>query len=166
MPHRIMPFDYSSMSFNYAMVQRDGRFDYSANKYKHIFWTIMRERDDFYDFSNGIRVRNILGGDVLIAVYDTLNNNYQHTGLLKSSLANDFLLVYPNPGSSIIEVELKNIQGLMQVEIYDLAGRLLQNINTIAPGKAALDISGLAPGNYIIKAFGESGSASQMLMKR
>ncbi len=64
------------------------------------------------------------------------------------------LNVFPNPANSQVYIEIPNrIFTPIHLTIFDMSGRLASEKGTVTPG-SAVDISGLAPGVYVVK--GES----------
>ncbi|MFN3999182.1 chitobiase/beta-hexosaminidase C-terminal domain-containing protein [Algoriphagus sp.] len=57
--------------------------------------------------------------------------------------------VFPNPASSIVNVELKKVEGLQNVELRNASGMLIQSILSNG-GIVQFNVSSLAPGVYLI----------------
>jgi hypothetical protein len=74
------------------------------------------------------------------------------------------LKLFPNPAQNTVRFEIpdKN-ERIEQVEIYDLNGRMVQaqNLNSL---QAAIDVSGLQRGVYLVKARTADGVYSQKLV--
>ena len=71
------------------------------------------------------------------------------TGITENGLSN--LTIYPNPTSDQITIDIKGYNGVVNVEVYDLQGRLLETTtNTIVSLKKH------AKGIYVLKvSYGE-----------
>lgn len=65
----------------------------------------------------------------------------------------DIARVYPNPSSGILNVEVLN-KTAEGIRIYDLSGRMLKQINVVKSGDIRLNLTGYAPGVYIIQITG------------
>lgn len=80
-------------------------------------------------------------------------------------ISDNNLLVYPNPATAFINVELAEKQ-ISRVEVYSVSGKLLlkENINNVK--KANLNIDNLPTGKYVIRAFDKNGiQCSSVFMK-
>ncbi|MBL0341568.1 MAG: T9SS type A sorting domain-containing protein [Bacteroidetes bacterium] len=70
------------------------------------------------------------------------------TGLSSASGLNG-ILIYPNPASREVTIEL-NSKSIVEVQLFDVAGRLIKN-STYYPGvnaKMNFDLTGVATGSY------------------
>jgi hypothetical protein len=62
-------------------------------------------------------------------------------------------MVYPNPAQNTLMLTLPNAPGsTIDIAIYDLSGRIVQN-TSLSINTPYIDISGLASGPYLIKAY-------------
>ncbi|MBE9485217.1 MAG: T9SS type A sorting domain-containing protein, partial [Bacteroidetes bacterium] len=59
--------------------------------------------------------------------------------------------IYPNPSSTMLNLELQHLNSPALVSIYDLQGRVMAT-NNIPPGTGTLqmDVSGLPAGIYLL----------------
>ena len=64
--------------------------------------------------------------------------------------------IYPNPVSNTINVKEENVNKISQLQIYDIAGKLILEQEKPFRYINSLDVSQLAPGVYIIKLDGVS----------
>ena len=62
----------------------------------------------------------------------------------------DQILIYPNPTSDILNVEL---DGSNLISIYDITGRVI--IRTLIQDKGMIDVNSLQKGTYLIKSIGD-----------
>ena len=73
--------------------------------------------------------------------------------------------VRPNPSQDAVEIGLAApAAGDVRVEVFDVTGRLVQTVTrSVAPGASsvALDVSGLAPGGYVVRVRGAFGGRTQ-----
>ena len=59
--------------------------------------------------------------------------------------------VYPNPANDVLNIELAEQSGLLTIDIHDLSGRLLNNIEfRNVENRISLDVSALTSGLYMI----------------
>jgi len=66
----------------------------------------------------------------------------------------DLLIIYPNPAQNTLMLTLPNAPGsTIDIVIYDLSGRIVQN-TSLSINTPYIDISDLACGPYLIKAYG------------
>ncbi len=59
------------------------------------------------------------------------------------------LKVYPNPTTSIVKIESKSV--IKNIQVLDLAGKVLRSSENISNDKGSVDLSGLPSGIYLIK---------------
>jgi len=78
--------------------------------------------------------------------------------------AKDEFIIYPNPASSSLNLQLPQSSLLNEYTIFDVTGKKLMSgsVNTSA---SAINISGLAAGTYIIKLNGGQTQATKMFVK-
>lgn len=73
------------------------------------------------------------------------------TGVNNDELKEESLLIYPNPASSIVYVELVSITPNNQIQLMDVAGKLVENYTSkILSGRIELGIENLSNGVYFI----------------
>lgn len=73
--------------------------------------------------------------------------------------------VYPNPTSGFVTIQNKN-SNLKNVEVYNVAGQLIQRFNVNNVKNASLDMSQLLNGTYILKVNSETESNSVKVIKK
>ena len=73
----------------------------------------------------------------------------------------------PNPASQLASVVLNEaVEGDLQVEVYDPAGRLLRQLNVAAGTRqVALELTDFPDGILLVRLVSERGTSSKMLMK-
>ena len=86
----------------------------------------------------------------------------RHVGIGEVSGSVDFVL-YPNPASTIVTIDLSGFEGTAEVNIIDQSGR------TAYSGKAqgsrmAVDVAGYARGAYFVRVTGSNASAIRKLV--
>lgn len=74
--------------------------------------------------------------------------------------------VYPNPTSGFVTIQNKNNSNLKNVEIYNVAGQLVQRFNVSNAKNASLDMSQLTNGTYVLKVVTETESNSVKVIKK
>lgn len=73
------------------------------------------------------------------------------------------LSVYPNPTSSILNIELKNRAAIKKITLFNLVGQqVLKNIT----GNTSINISSLPKGLYILKTESNHGTFSKKIIKK
>ena len=81
----------------------------------------------------------------------------------------DQLVVYPNPASSLLNIEIMSLAGEATVEILDPGGKkLLEHNLIISPARYLLeqvDISMLDPGQYFIRLTSRDGNTTRRFIK-
>jgi len=92
-----------------------------------------------------------------------LYNEFASTSQVKNENINPDFLVYPNPVSEILYVELANSDYPKTIEITDLKGRSLIN-KPILQVENEFDISSLKPGLYLVNLVGENNSFRKKIM--
>ncbi len=75
---------------------------------------------------------------------------------------NNQMVIYPNPSSDYISFKLENQEKIEKVEIIDISGKLILQIEK---PNTKIKISSLSAGNYIIKATTQSGVKSSKFIK-
>lgn len=74
------------------------------------------------------------------------------------------LTVAPNPTASVANLYIENIQGIYQVNIYNLQGQLLESLQTSEP-RTEIDLSNLESGIYLVKASNGTDSFTRRVVK-
>ncbi|MDZ7741375.1 MAG: T9SS type A sorting domain-containing protein [Bacteroidota bacterium] len=67
--------------------------------------------------------------------------------------AGPIISVYPNPASSVINVNFFEEQNIDRIEIYNLTGMLMKSVKGIAGENVSIDVSGFSKGTYLISVF-------------
>lgn len=73
--------------------------------------------------------------------------------------------VYPNPASSVLNINSKNNSTFNQVQITDLNGRIIKNINTKEITSTQINISDLKTGVYFLKVASDDGVGTTKIIK-
>lgn len=69
------------------------------------------------------------------------------------------MVVFPNPGSNRLNISKPNVEEETAVEITDVIGRCV--FSAKIGHQPAMDVSGLAPGNYVVKVSPRNGPPQQ-----
>lgn len=78
---------------------------------------------------------------------------------------NMVLSVYPNPADEKLSIACKNFKAGQQVTVYDIQGRPVLQFS-LSAAKTELDVSRLAPGNYIIRVGSATETGSALFVKK
>ena len=90
---------------------------------------------------------------------DWLTDGGDHyTSVTETADTWDSLHIYPVPASSVITVET---QGMSSIEIYDAKGQLVKSISAKGVSEVRIDITSLASGLYLVKAFDANGQKKE-----
>jgi len=86
------------------------------------------------------------------------------TGLPETKNTEATIMYYSVQASQAIMVSLRNFKEPATLEIYDIAGRLL-SAQTVVQAKTQINISSLAAGIYVLKAFDRDGVSAVKFVK-
>jgi parallel beta-helix repeat protein len=98
----------------------------------------------------------IIGGRIDIGA-----NEFGTPGSINDLLATFSMVVYPNPATNSITIE---IQQKSQIEIINIKGQVIKTINSINP-KTTIDIENIPSGVYVVKAKTDKGIAIRKFVK-
>ncbi|WNJ17010.1 LamG-like jellyroll fold domain-containing protein [Pontibacter sp. G13] len=142
----------------------------------------------YYNFNQGLAGGDNMDVDTLID--NSMNgntgtlNNFTLNGLVSnwaegmSMETCDFVLsidpenfdqvmsIYPVPAEEQLHVSLKDEYQVSQIQVLDLNGRVVLNTMTGTSSAHTLDVKGLAPGVYMLRAQTTQGWAIQKFLKR
>ncbi|WP_379968372.1 M4 family metallopeptidase [Epilithonimonas sp. UC225_85] len=74
--------------------------------------------------------------------------------------------VFPNPTSGFVTIQNKNNSNLKNVEVYNVAGQLIQKFNLSNVKNASVDMSQLVNGTYVLKVVSDTESNSVKVIKK
>ena len=63
--------------------------------------------------------------------------------------------IYPSPAKEIINVAISNYSGDLNIEMYDINGRIVKSVAVDFTGSYAVDLNGLSSGVYVVKLAGD-----------
>jgi hypothetical protein len=87
---------------------------------------------------------------------------------IENPAVSNLLTLYPNPFTDRLEISPADSQVPLELSVYDLAGSLCFRKNFLrgTPSPITLNLSGLSPGVYILKATSEHGTTSRKIIKQ
>lgn len=91
-------------------------------------------------------------------------NNYCTTAGVNVASLSAGIKLYPNPTNGSITITTS--QNVNNVEVYDMSGRLVKNLNLKGTGNLTTDISALNAGVYFVKIYGDNSSAIKQIVKQ
>ncbi len=84
--------------------------------------------------------------------------NYVSTGVKK--LADDGLMIYPNPASNVLNVNLGKNRTVSTIALFDIVGKEVKNISVSGESNFSISLSYLRSGLYFVKFFDHNGPVS------
>jgi hypothetical protein len=76
----------------------------------------------------------------------------------------NFLMIYPNPTSGLLNI--KTLENIENIKLFDLNGRLLQNKTTQNVKEETIDLSTFAAGVYLVEVQTETGKFFKEIVKK
>lgn len=73
--------------------------------------------------------------------------------------------VYPNPSTGLVNLASKNNMAINTIQITDLNGRVVRNINTNGVSETQINISDLTAGMYFLNVQTDSGSGTTKIIR-
>lgn len=80
------------------------------------------------------------------------------------TVSDNHVRVYPNPFTSHLSVQLKDLEGNVSLSVQDLVGREVYH-STLSTKQTSIDLSFLEPGNYLIKIEGNGSMEVSTVVK-
>lgn len=74
-------------------------------------------------------------------------------------------MLYPNPAKTVVNVNMSNGKTAESYIVYDVTGKTLLE-GTLSGTASAINIEGLANGNYLIKVSGQNTQSTKMFIKQ
>lgn len=87
------------------------------------------------------------------------------TSLSTSDFFASNFAVYPNPSNGLVNLASKNNMAINAIQITDLNGRVVRNINTNGVSETQINISDLTTGLYFLNVQTDSGSGTTKIVK-
>jgi hypothetical protein len=98
------------------------------------------------------------GGPIIVCYI--LRLNMQDLSISVNEIGDRKFQVYPNPTSSSLNIKSMDANGEFSVELYDMVGNKIMEMDAIAAREISLDVSGVAPGMYLLKTTAGGNSSS------
>lgn len=140
----------------------DNQLDYTTTQNTYLQPSIPLFVDNTNAYLNGFGLENVPALSVTftpagsVGVDEVENNND--------------ITPYPNPATNIINIPVGKFDGLAQVDIYDVAGKLVatENVNLSSTNVISVDVANIENGTYIFKMTfdDESTKAFNVLISR
>jgi len=92
----------------------------------------------------------------------TLQFEYETLGTVDSSL--DAISIYPNPSKDILNVA-SAVEVIDSIEVYDVHGRLIEEVRVKAQGVHQIDLSSMQATIYFVRVHTENGSITKTIIK-
>jgi hypothetical protein len=117
-------------------------------------------------FENGSVQLSWTLGEVMIDTYDNGNNiltqGFHQTELtvtaIEENLADIRMSLYPNPTSEYLNIELGNNEKDINLQLYDMSGRLIhKDVINAYQNKYVLPMHAVATGKYLVQMQSEDG---------
>jgi hypothetical protein len=88
------------------------------------------------------------------------------TTLGTASFFNQNFAVYPNPATTVLNINSKNNGALNQIEVTDLNGRTVKSINANGVATTQINIADLTSGVYFLKVSSNEGVGTTKIIKK
>ena len=119
-------------------------------------------------------IDGLAGGAYSLVITDsngcTISGDFEVGDLVDDILEFDAsfaIVAFPNPASNVLTLESADFIGKTQIELYDGAGRLVNDSEfTTMSGRILLDVSGLASGTYNLVAMSNGRRAVERIQIR
>jgi len=126
-------------------------------------WTQYTYNLDAYAGQNVYISLNCISNDQFALLID----DYKVTAATLST--SDFFAtnfsVYPNPSTGLVNLASKNNTAINTIQITDLNGRVVRNINTKGVSETQINISDLTAGMYFLNVQTDSGSGTTKIIR-
>ncbi|MDT8411356.1 MAG: PA domain-containing protein [Vicingaceae bacterium] len=140
----------------------DNQLDYTTTQNTYLQPSFPSFVDGTNAFLNGFGLENVPALSVTFAPAGSV-------GVDEVNKEND-ITPYPNPANNIINIPVGKFNGLAQVDIYDVTGKLVssENVNLSSTNVISVDVANIENGTYIFKMTfaDESTKAFNVLISR
>ena len=117
------------------------------------------------DLTAGTTTGNAVAG---VGVFDNINCYTSATDILlgakANSVANNKFTVYPNPVKDVVTIS-NTEASISAIEITDLNGRVVKNMNVTSISDVQVTVSDLSQGVYMMKITSDKGTATKKIIK-
>ena len=150
------------------MIMSSGPFTIEPGEtnYFDVAFVFARESDDGIDDNVGEtleenmnQVRQYFNGYLL-----ECNQNDNSNGITQNNLLNE-ISIFPNPVTSILNVEFANRSNKARLQFYDVTGHFIMSTN-ISSNSSTIDVASLTPGFYSVRVLWEGRSEMIKLVKK
>lgn len=119
-----------------------------------------------FTFTKGLSDQSLTPADDGVIGSVTLNWVANTLGIGDNTLANNNILVYPNPSNGVFNINFNN-NLVNKLEVIDVLGRSVyqENLNSGAyTSSKSLDLSNNVKGIYILRFYSDSGTSSRKII--
>lgn len=125
-----------------------GLYEYNNSPYPHTVHDSLANLDMDYVFE--IAKASLASGMYFAGAYDSVSSNGE------SLDGFPFPLIFPNPFTDVIRIDLKKIISLTAIELYNQTGDVVLRCNLPAQGYISLETTALKPGFYYYRILNEN----------
>jgi hypothetical protein len=111
----------------------------------------------YHDFSYPAGTQSATGGTMGQRLGSFL---FSTTTSTRNLILDDQVLLYPNPTRGTLFVQTTDNASFQNVQVFDIQGRLLQNLNNLNDANLELNLHHLPTGMYVVKAQKDNGKIS------
>ncbi len=129
---------------------------------------VVASSGDFFEGTNASLSWTL--GEIMTETYNGSSNQltqgFQQPLDLTSSLGEDALItvsVYPNPTQANVTVEIPDNSELLQIEVYDIAGKLIFSQSYTGTGPKLISFENMADGMYFMTFKNQEGETLESL---
>lgn len=123
----------------------DNQLDYTTTQNTYLQPSFPSTVDNSSAYLNGFGLENVPALSVTFSPAGSVSVNEVEN--------NNNITPYPNPANNIINIPVGKFDGLAQVDIYDIAGKLVatENVNLSSSNVISVDVANINNGTYIFK---------------
>ncbi len=85
-----------------------------------------------------------------VAIQEENEETVEEPQIFTDHLSQSTILIYPNPTKGLLKIEINGGINPVDLQLYDMSGRLLQQESNVA-SSVTLDLSRLPAGTYILR---------------
>ena len=131
----------------------DNQIDYTTTQDTYLQPSFPMTVDGTNAYLNGFGLENVPSIGVKTSPAGTIG--------VDEVINNTEINAYPNPANNVINIPVAKFNGLAQLDIYDVAGKLVksENVNLSSTNVISVDVANIENGNYIFKMTFENQSS-------
>ena len=122
-----------------------------------------------YDDLQRLTQASYSNGVGILYSYDTLGNRTQETKTSSLSVVDvenvKNMILYPNPFVEELNISSKD-QNILQIQLFDLSGKLIQNEKVNSKNSYILKTKNLASGVYLVTIITDKGKETYKVIKK